>query len=285
MSKFQHTVATTSVVSEFEIDDYIQFASHLANISGEVCRYYFTQKLNIHEKPDDSPVTEADIAVEKAIRDEIARRFPGQSIFGEELGFSMGEGNAKHFLWVIDPIDGTRSYLTGKPTFCTLIALVYDGLPILGVIDQPILHDRWIGALNRRTLRNGVPVVSRNCTDLSRAFMYSFSPEVFHSPREEVCKRLSPRVKDHLFGGDSYVYGLLASGTVDLVCDACMKVYDYMALVPVIEGAGGRMTKWNGDRLRWDGVGLNGVEADDEETIAAGTAALHATVIKVIDWK
>lgn len=155
----------------------------------------------------------------------------------------------------------------------------------MGVIDQPILRDRWTGARNRRTLRNGVVVSSRNCTELSSAYLYSFGPEVFLPPREGVYKRLAPRVKDHLFGGDSYVYGLLASGMVDLVCDAFMKVYDYMALVPVVEGAGGRMTKWNGEELSWDGVSLKGVEDQDQETIAAGTAALHSSALELINWK
>lgn len=116
MSTFHRQVVATTVVSEFDINAFVDFASHLADVSGAICRQYFRQELKIQAKPDDSPVTEADVAVEHAIRAELALHFPKHSIFGEELGFSMGEDEDRRFLWVIDPIDGTRSFLTGKPT-------------------------------------------------------------------------------------------------------------------------------------------------------------------------
>lgn len=169
--------------------------------------------------------------------------------------------------------------------FATLIALLYDGEPIVGVIDQPILHDRWIGAKNRPTLHNDTPIRTRNCLSLSKAYMYSVSPDMFLDHRQGPFERLSPNVKNHIWGGDAYVYGLLADGMVDIVLDTNMKVYDYMAYVPIIEGAGGVITDWCGNRLIWDGVALDGAEIWAEETLACANSDLHKAALKQIGWK
>ena len=179
----------------------------------------------------------------------------------------------------------TSHHATGKPVFTTLIALLYDGVPILGVIDQPILRDRWIGALGRETLHNGVPVTTRSCRHLSNAYMYSCAPEMFLDHRTDAFNRLSFRVKQQCWGGDSYNYGLMASGWIDMVLDADMKVFDYMALVPVIKGAGGCITDWKGNELKWDGVRSNGKDEWAEEVLASANPDLHQQALALIDWK
>jgi len=285
MAAFHPVVKTATVTSEVVTDDHIAFAESLADISGKICRSYFGRKIEIIDKPDDSPVTKADLEVEKAIRAAIKEKFPGHSIFGEEYGLTIGEGEDRRYMWVLDPIDGTLSFITGKPLFATLIALLHDGVPVVGVIDQPILRDRWVGAIDHETLHNGIPVTTRKCTDVSSAYMYSVSPDMFYHHRQGAFDRLSPKVKSHIWGGDSYVYGLLANGMVDMIFDANMKVFDYMAFVPIIQGAGGVITDWSGNNLVWDGVKLNGAEIWAEESLACATPQLHEKAIELIDWK
>ena len=171
---------------------------------------------------------------------------PADGIVGEEHGTTNGDAD---WLWVIDPIDGTKSFITGRPTFGTLVALLYRGRPVLGVIDQPIVGDRWVGAIGRQTILNGQPAHVRACPALDRATVNTTSPDLFGPDDYAAFRRVATGVKLTMYGGDCYAYGLLAAGFVDLVIEAGLKLYDYAALVPVVEGAGGVMTDWSGAPL------------------------------------
>jgi inositol-phosphate phosphatase / L-galactose 1-phosphate phosphatase / histidinol-phosphatase len=177
---------------------------------------------------------------------------PGDGVVGEEYGTKEGITGRT---WVLDPIDGTRSFTVGRAIFGTLIALVEDGWPLMGVIDQPIARERWVGAAGRGTTFNGAPVRTRTCPALPGAALATTSPHLFAEGDVDHFLRLVAKVsggaprQGPVYGGDCYNYGLLASGHLDLVCESGLQLYDFAALVPVVEGAGGRMCDWNGDPL------------------------------------
>ena len=224
-----------------------EVASALADVSGSILRKYFRAPLTIDLKGDESPVTIADRSAEAAITQRIEKIFPEHGIIGEEFGAVRED--ASH-VWVLDPIDGTQSFITGMPIFGTLIALVVEGIPKIGVIDQPIIGERWLGICGMGSTFNGNTVATKTFSALSESSMYSTHPSMFDGTTDEVkFSRLSSAVRQARFGGDCYAYGLLASGFVDLVVEAKMKPYDYMALVPVIEGAGGTVCDWTGKPL------------------------------------
>ncbi len=239
----------------------IDLAGRLADIAGAIARRYFRQPIDVDTKPDQTPVTVADREAEAAMRAAIERQFPADGILGEEFG--VARANAAR-VWVLDPIDGTKSFIAGIPLFGILIALVEDGVPVLGVIDQPISLERWLGVAGEQTRKNGAPVRTRPCADLAAASLYATSPDMFGAKRRAF-ERLKGAVKTARFGADCYAYGQLASGFIDLVVEADLKPYDYCALVPVVEGAGGAITDWRGNRL--------GLESDGR-VVAAGDPGL-----------
>lgn len=222
---------------------YIALAGRLADAAGRVSRRYFRTGVRVHGKDDASPVTIADRQAEAAMRAMIERTVPAHGIVGEEHGTVRGDAE---YVWVLDPIDGTKSFISGIPLFGTLIALLHRGRPILGVIDQPILRERWIGAAGRPTRFCGARARTRRCAALGEATLFSTSPHMFGRRDYAAFERLRRQVKLPRYGGDCYAYGVLASGHVDIVVEAGLKPYDYLALVPVIEGAGGRVTDWEG---------------------------------------
>jgi len=242
----------------------VEFAHHLANTSGPLIRRYFRTSLVVEDKNDTSPVTIADKLAETAMRELIMQTYPTHGILGEETGTSNLQAD---YVWVLDPIDGTKSFITGKPLFGTLIALLYQGTPILGVIDQPILKERWIGGKGVPTTLNGQPARVRQCPDSTQAILYATSPQMFKpGPEEDFFNQVRNQVKLTLYGCDCYAYALLASGFVDLVIEASLAPYDYCALVPVIENAGGIITDWQGQPL---GLHSSG------QVIAAGDQRIH----------
>ena len=226
---------------------YAEAALALADISGPIVREHFRSSMVVDSKDDLSPVTAADRSVETAIRERIEENFPEHGIIGEEFG-SIRE-NASH-VWVLDPIDGTQAFIAGMPIFGTLIALAVDGFPKVGVIDQPVLNERWCGVHGISSTFNGNAVSTKNLSALNECVMYATHPKMFDSSVDKnKFTRLSSAVNRTCFGGDCYVYGLLASGFVDLVVEAKMKPYDFMALVPIVEGAGGKICDWTGKPL------------------------------------
>ncbi|MEE8393331.1 MAG: inositol monophosphatase family protein, partial [Rhodospirillales bacterium] len=218
---------------------FLELAGKLADSAVPIALKYFRGDIEIDLKSDLSPVTAADREVEAAMRAIINAAFPDHGIFGEE--FENEPGNSE-YLWVLDPIDGTQSFVTGKPLFGTLIALLQGGSPILGIIDMPALGERWIGASGRQTTFNAKPVWARSCAGLGQAWLYATSPHMFEESDEPSFERLRRNVRRTVYGAECYAYGLVANGTVDLVCEGTMKPYDYMALVAVVQGAGGIIT-------------------------------------------
>ncbi len=230
------------------IDNDIALAHRLADVAGETIRPFFRADFGLEDKADQSPVTEADRTAEAAIRSILETEHPDDGIIGEEFG-TVRENAARQ--WVIDPIDGTTSFIAGRPIFGTLVALLQDGWPVIGVIDQPIARERWLGALGRPTTFNGAPSRTRCCRALDTATLATTSPHCFSPSEGEHFLALAGKVAPRriVYGGDCYNYGLLASGHLDIVVEAGLKLHDFAALVPIVEGAGGRMCDWSGDPL------------------------------------
>ncbi len=238
------------------IDGLIAGAEAAADVAGAVIRPFFRARISAELKSDASPVTVADRSAEQAMRAVLSERYPGFGVLGEEFGHDRPEAR---MCWVLDPIDGTRAFITGRPMFGTLVALLEDGRPILGVIDQPVTGERWVGAAERKTTFRGPmggAAGCRSCAALSEAELSCTGPGMLgvggDMPRWQ---RLADVVRRVSWGGDCYAYGLLALGHIDVIAEVTMKLWDWAALVPVIEGAGGRITDWSGQPLRPDGDG------------------------------
>lgn len=202
----------------------------------------------------------------------ITARFPDHGVIGEEFG---REREDAEFVWVLDPIDGTKSFISGVPLFGTLIALARRGRPILGVIDQPISRERWIGAAGRPTIFNGTPVRVRSCPALAAATLFATSPDMFAGDDRKAFARVAAAVKLVRFGADCYAYGLLAHGFIDLVIESSLKPYDFSAMLPIVEGAGGIASDWRGAPLTVASDGRVAV-AGDRRTHEAALALLAA---------
>ena len=172
----------------------------------------------------------------------------------------------------------------GKPLYGTLIALLHEGAPVLGIIDQPVLKDRWLGVQNRQTTHNGAPVQARKCDALASAYVYSTTPDMFYEETARPYASLKAAVKSHLYGADCYAYGLLSMGMTDVVFEADMQVFDYMAMVPIVEGAGGVITDWSGNPLRWNGVQGDKEYAWATEVLAVGDPQLHPQIVSLLDY-
>ncbi|WP_226015996.1 inositol monophosphatase family protein [Novosphingobium sp. FKTRR1] len=239
---------TSPTPSRTQLDADIALAERLAEAAGAAIRPHF-RKVTAERKGDATPVTLADRAAEEAMRAVLAVEAPNDGVIGEEFGTTLGTSGRT---WVLDPIDGTTGFVAGRPLFGTLIALVVEGFPVLGVIDQPILRERWVGAAGRPTLFNGQPVRTRACPALAEAAIATTGPHYFSNHDGEHFMALAAQT-DHkrmVMGGDCYNYAMLASGHLDVVCESNLKLHDWAALVPIVEGAGGTMADWNGDPLR-----------------------------------
>ena len=254
------------------IDALIRAAEAAADVAGAAIRPLFRAGLAADLKSDQSPVTIADRTAEQAMRAVLAQRFPGHGILGEEFGLDHPEASLR---WVLDPIDGTRAFITGRPVFGTLIGLLDGDTPVVGVIDQCITGERWIGAAGRPTHFRGTfggSVGCRPCPSLAEAELSCTTPEMFGCDLP-AWERLSAAVRRRSFGGDCYAYGLLALGQIDIVAESGLKLWDWAALAPIIEGAGGKLTDWNGRVLRPDG---------DGRALAVGDPALLAPAIRLL---
>ena len=252
----------------------IVLAERLADAARAEVRPHFRAPLTVEDKPDASPVTAIDRASEAAMRRLIEAAEPGHGVVGEEYGADRPEAE---FVWVLDPIDGTKRFITGNPLFGTLIALLHQGRPLLGIVEMPALGERWVGARGHATLRRDTAgtrrVACRTCAELGQATLSASSPDMFVGGDAEAFGRLRRQAKFSLFGGDCFSYGLVAEGFQDLVVEADMAPYDYLAQVAVIEGAGGVMTDWQGRPL--------GLESDGR-VLAAGDPRLHAAAVALL---
>jgi myo-inositol-1(or 4)-monophosphatase len=254
------------------IDILVRAAEAVADVAGAVIRPLFRTGLPADLKGDQSPVTVADRTAEQVMRAVLAQRFPGHGILGEEFGL---DNPAASLRWVLDPIDGTRAFITGRPTFGTLIGLLDGDTPVLGVIDQCVTGERWIGAAGRATTFRGPfggAAGCRPCPVVAEAELSCTSPEMFGDDLAD-WQRLSAAARRTSFGGDCYAYGLVALGQLDIVAESGLKIWDWAALAPIIEGAGGRLTDWQGNVLRPEG---------DGRALAVGDPALLPQAVRLL---
>lgn len=257
--------------------EFLSVAHALADVAAGESMRHFRTPLDIITKADDSPVTLADRAAETAMRAILGARRPVDGIYGEEHGPERLD--AEH-IWVLDPIDGTRSFITGSPLWGTLIGVLArdagaadndgSGRVVLGLIDMPVLGERWIGQAGVGAQRNGIAVRVSQCGTVAEARIVTTSPDIFSADELHAFDALSKRCAMRRFGGDCYGYAQLAGGTIDLVVEAGLQPYDYLGPAGLIEAAGGVITDWRGRPL---GLQSNG------RVLAAATSALHAEAL------
>lgn len=255
---------TTEILSISEAED---FAQQLADASRSICLKYFRNGLIVEDKDDASPVTQADKECEAQIRSMIRNRFPDHGIVGEEHG---NEQLDHPYTWVIDPIDGTRAFATGLPVYGTLIALLADGKPVCGICDLPSLGERFVGGSGDTSRFNGSRCQTSEVKELSEATLRFTSHEIFSKAEFSAFEAISRLTRFNHPGGDCYNYGLLAAGHCDLVVEAGLQAYDVMALLPIVQGAGGVITDWQGRDVMLD---FNG------RILAAANKDLHAEAL------
>jgi inositol-phosphate phosphatase/L-galactose 1-phosphate phosphatase/histidinol-phosphatase len=248
-----------------EISSLLPLLNRLADEAGMVIQTHYRTGFSVDHKSDESPVTVADRSVEMRLREVLESLRPEDGILGEEYG---SKESLNGFTWVIDPIDGTKSFVIGRPTFGTLIALCYQGAPVLGLIDQPILKERWVGD-GKVTTFNGTPVKTRACKTLKEAHIGSTAPAQLPNCWED----LSTKSDFMIWGGDCYSYGLLANGWLDGVVEDLLAPYDFLALPPIVMGAGGWMGDWDGNPLTINSVG---------KTLALGDASFKDEILALL---
>jgi inositol-phosphate phosphatase/L-galactose 1-phosphate phosphatase/histidinol-phosphatase len=224
-----------------------------------------------------SPVTLADRAAEAAMREMIEREYPNHGIYGEEYGVVRSDAD---WVWVLDPIDGTRSFITGKPLFGTLVSCLYKGTPVIGVIDQCVLEERWLGIAGQQSTLNGEPIRTDGVSSLKAAEMYSTSPDMFRDHDLTKFTAIKSAVRTLHFGADCYAYALCATGHCDVVVEADLGLYDYCALVPVLEGAGGLIRDWEGRKLT-----LENHERSKGRVVACANGALLEEALEILKQK
>lgn len=247
----------------------LALAEQLGDVARRIVREHFRAPIAVDRKGDGTPVTIADRDIETHMRRMIRAAFPGHAVRGEEFA---AEGSGE-FTWVLDPIDGTKSFVSGYPLFGSLIALQHRDRAVLGVIEAPVVAERWVGAEGRATLFNGKPARTRDCRSLEEAILYTTTPDTFDAAERSRFEALSARTALRRFGGDCYLYGMLASGFCDLVVEALLKPHDFMAVIPVVAGAGGRISDWRGAPL---GPGSDG------RVVAAATEALWTQALDAL---
>jgi inositol-phosphate phosphatase / L-galactose 1-phosphate phosphatase / histidinol-phosphatase len=245
----------------------LSLAGQLADVARSIALQHFRTPLAVERKSDGSPVTVADRDIETLMRRMIRSAFPGHAIRGEEFA---AEGSGE-FTWVLDPIDGTKSFVSGYPLFGSLIALLQGDRPVLGVLEAPALGERWVGCEGRPTRFNGKPVRTSNCVSMEQAVVYTTTAETFSPEERRRFEALSARAALRRFGGDCYLYGMLAGGHCDLVVEVQLKPHDFMAVVPIVEGAGGRISDWRGAPL---------ATVTDGRVVAAATEALWRQAVE-----
>ena len=251
--------------------EYINFANTLADAASVTSMQYFRTPLDIDNKSDESPVTIADKNTELKIRSMIEKKYPDHGILGEE--FDNINPNAE-FIWVIDPIDGTRSYIAGHKDFGNLISLTQNKEPIIGIINCPAHDERWVGIKNQNTTLNKEFTKCSKVKKIEDAYLFT-SGLYFDEPQlRNAVDKITNKVRYFRYGGDCYMYGMVASGLIDIVIEDTLKVHDYMALVNVIEGAGGKITDKFGNEITTDSQG---------SVIASANEKLHYELISLIN--
>jgi myo-inositol-1(or 4)-monophosphatase len=255
--------------------DFIAFIGRLATASGETILPFFRTSLSIENKNtghDLDPVTEADRAAEAVMRRMIKENFPQHGIVGEEFGSERADAE---YVWVLDPIDGTKSFIAGLPIWGTLIALMHHGAPVFGMMHQPYIGERFSGD-SESAMYNG-PSGKRNlsvrkCASLAEATMFTTSPRLMNAADRAQFEQVETEVRLSRYGGDCYAYCMLAAGHLDLIIETELKPYDVAALIPIVNGAGGIMTTWDGKPAQSGG-----------RIVAAGDKRVHEAAMKILN--
>jgi len=253
------------------IDEFSDFSIHLADESEKIIKKYFRTSIDVDSKEDQSPVTIADKEVELKIREIIKNHYPEHGILGEEFDQTNIESE---YIWVIDPIDGTRSFIAGHKDFGTLIALVYNNKPIVGIINCPMHNERWVGIINKETTMNNKVVKTSKTTVINESYFCTSGLYLEDDHFKKSCDKIINKSKYYRLGGDCYMYGMIASGLIEIVLEDTLKTHDYMALIPVIEGAGGVVTDKYGSP-----VTIN----SDGSIVASANKSLHNQIINIIN--
>jgi histidinol phosphatase-like enzyme (inositol monophosphatase family) len=255
--------------------DFAAFVDELADVAGEAILPFFRTALSIENKKlkgTFDPVTAADRAAEAAMRALIRKQFPAHGIVGEE--FEDVKSDAP-YTWVLDPIDGTKSFIAGMPVWGTLIGLCRDDMPVYGMMAQPFIGERFTGDGASAKYRGPAGVrklMTRKCASLDDALLFTTSPHLFSPEEKELYDRVEKNVRLPRYGGDCYAYCMVAAGTVDLVIEAGLDAYDIVALIPIIEGAGGIVTNWRGESATNGG-----------RIIAAGDKRMHEAALDLLN--
>jgi histidinol phosphatase-like enzyme (inositol monophosphatase family) len=262
------------MTSQAPLADLVRFARELASAARNETVWRFNQGVNIENKGGEAsfdPVTEADRAAEQVMRSLVAERFPDHGISGEEFSDKLGEGP---YEWSLDPVDGTRSFICGLPTWTTLIALLEDGAPVLGLIDAPMLDETFVGSGTDAWLVVGddkAMIRTSGCSALSETRLSTTDPWLFDENEFAAFDRLRRACRVTRYGHDAYGYARLAAGSLDLVVESGLKPHDYNALVPVVRGAGGHVGNWTG-----------GSDLARGAIVAAASRALYDTVVELL---
>ncbi|WP_348540014.1 inositol monophosphatase family protein [Shimia sp. R11_0] len=254
------------------LEELAQHAATMAKTIVPTALSHFRGELGVEFKSDESPVTQADKAVEADVRAYLSKHFPEHGIFGEEEGMDLKD--SAH-LWVIDPIDGTRSFLSGNPLFGFLLAHLIDGRVEIGVIGMPALGEVFIGVRGAGAMKNDAPISVSAQRDLSKSVLYVNEGDKIYHNHPEVFARLMQAGQTRRMAYDCYPHALLAMGHVDVVVDYDLQPYDYLAVSAVIEAAGGIMTDWSGAPLTLE---------SDGRVVSAATPELHAQILKVLNY-
>jgi myo-inositol-1(or 4)-monophosphatase len=254
--------------------DFAAFVDKLATVAGEAIRPFFRTALGVQNKSGTGvfdPVTEADRAAETAMRALIRETFPAHGVIGEEFGDDRSDAP---FVWVLDPIDGTKSFIAGMPAWGTLIGLLKDGVPVYGMMYQPFIGEYFSGdgaAARYRGPAGERKLMVRNCAALKEAILYTTSPLLMNNEERKRFQKVEKAARLSRYGGDCYAYCMVAAGHVDLVIEAGLNRYDVLPLIPIVEGAGGIITDWNG-----------GTAANGGRIIAAGDKRVHEQALKLL---
>jgi myo-inositol-1(or 4)-monophosphatase len=258
-------------------DKLVAFANRLADASGAVIRPFFRQRIDVVHKPGRAafdPVTEADKGAERAIRAIIERERPDDGILGEEYDEKPGRNGLR---WVLDPVDGTRGFITGRHEWGSLIALEENEVPVLGILDQPVLGERFIGVNGRSVLVEGEKrtlLKVRECAEIKDAILCATDPSAYFTPEQQAAfQRVKAAARMTRYCGDCYLFAALALGFVDIVIEAGFNRWDIAALIPLVEGAGGVITSWEGGDCR-----------DGKTILACGDRRIHAEAIKLLKY-
>ncbi|MBN8980435.1 MAG: histidinol-phosphatase [Rhizobiales bacterium] len=254
--------------------DFTAFIARLATASGETILPFFRTSLSVENKKsgrDLDPVTEADRAAEAVMRRMIKESFPQHGIVGEEFG---SEREDAEYVWVLDPIDGTKSFISGMPIWGTLIALMHNGVPAYGMMSQPYIGERFTGdngAANYAGPSGKRKLSVRKCASLNDAVLFTTSPRLMNEKDRAQFSKVENEVKLSRYGGDCYAYCMLAAGHLDLIIETELKPYDVAALIPIVSGAGGIMTTWDGKPAQSGG-----------RIVAAGDKRVHDAALKLL---